>query len=97
MTAITPSDLLAILGAVALAVLFGAVRRSRKEFGRDFALALVVPAVTLAYALDGHIGRGEGATLLMLLPNRADVIPRGRGLLLALYGGFIWATLAAGH
>ena len=49
-----------------LALLFGAMRTSRKDFGRDFALALVAPIVTLAFALDGRIGRGEGATLLML-------------------------------
>ncbi|MGA8392595.1 MAG: sodium:calcium antiporter, partial [Burkholderiaceae bacterium] len=59
-----------------LALLFGAVRTARKEFGRDFALALMVPAVTLAFALDGHIGRGEGATLLMLFAVWLGVILR---------------------
>lgn len=49
-----------------LALLFGAIRSSREEFGRDFLFALLVPAVTLVFALDGHIGRGEGAALLML-------------------------------
>lgn len=53
---------------------------------------IVVPwtevAVTLACGL---------AALLLLLPNRAGVITRGRGvLLLALYGGFVVASLGAG-
>ncbi|MDP1605421.1 MAG: sodium:calcium antiporter [Rhodocyclaceae bacterium] len=49
-----------------LALLFGAIRFTRKEFGRDFVLALAVPLLTLVFALDGRIGRGEGATLLVL-------------------------------
>lgn len=49
-----------------LALLFGAIRTSREEFGRDFALSLAVPVLTLFFALDGHIGRGEGAALLAL-------------------------------
>lgn len=47
-----------------LALLFGAIRGAREDFGRDFALALGVPALTLILAFDGHIGRGEGALLL---------------------------------
>lgn len=32
--------------------------------------------------------------LLLLLPNRAGLITRGRGfILLTLYAGFVWATL----
>jgi len=49
-----------------LALLYGGVQTSRQEFGRDFALALAVPIVTLFFALDGRIGRGEGAALLVL-------------------------------
>ena len=49
-----------------LALLFGAIRVSRKESSRDFALALAVPVLTLFFALDGRITRGEGATLLTL-------------------------------
>jgi cation:H+ antiporter len=51
------------------------------------------PAAEIAVTLACGVG-----ALLFLLPNRASLIPRGRGLLLlALYGVFIWATLAAGH
>jgi hypothetical protein len=36
--------------------------------------------------------------LLLLIPDRSQLIPRWRGpLLLLLYGGFVWATLAAIH
>lgn len=49
-----------------LALLFGAVRSARADFGRDFLLALAVPLLTLALALDGRIGRAEGALLLAL-------------------------------
>ncbi|MDP2882664.1 MAG: sodium:calcium antiporter [Azonexus sp.] len=49
-----------------LALLFGAIRSARKDFGRDFLLALTVPLLTLAFALDGRIGRGEGALLIAL-------------------------------
>lgn len=38
------------------------------------------------------------AALLRLPPNRSDVIPRQRCLLLfSIYGIFIWAALAAGR
>jgi len=47
-------------------LLFGAIRSPRTEFGRDFALALAVPILTLAFALDGRIERGEGAMLLLV-------------------------------
>ncbi|MEW5754801.1 MAG: sodium:calcium antiporter [Pseudomonadota bacterium] len=51
------------------------------------------PPAEIAIAL----GFGIAAVLLMI-PNRAGCIPRGRGvLLLAAYGGFVLATLAAGH
>ncbi|MDP2794005.1 MAG: hypothetical protein Q8O25_08020 [Sulfurisoma sp.] len=73
------NDLMAMLAAVALAGI--GVASSIHPIS-------VPPAeviVTLACGL---------AALLLLLPNRAGLIPRGRGLwLLALYGGFIWATL----
>lgn len=37
------------------------------------------------------------AALLLLLPNRAGLVARGRGvLLLALYGAFVWTSLGAG-
>lgn len=47
-----------------LALLFGPIRTSRDEFGRDFLLALAIPLLTLAFALDGRIGRSEGGLLL---------------------------------
>lgn len=51
------------------------------------------PPAEIAIAL----GFGVTAVLLMI-PNRAGHIPYGRGaLLLAAYGGFVLATLAAGH
>lgn len=49
-----------------LALLFGAIRSPRKEFHHDFALALAVPFLTLVFALDGRIARGEGAILLLV-------------------------------
>jgi len=49
-----------------LALLFGAIRFTRKEFGHNYVLALAVPVLTLVFALDGQIGRGAGATLLVL-------------------------------
>lgn len=66
--------------------------------------------LTFFLALDGRIARGEAvllllvflgwlawtlrSALLLLLPNRAGLIVRGRGFMfLTLYAGFVWATL----
>lgn len=49
-----------------LALLFGAIRVTRNEFRRDFILALTIPLLTFVFALDGRIGRVEGAMLLVL-------------------------------
>jgi cation:H+ antiporter len=49
-----------------LALLFGPVRSSRDDFGRDFLFALAVPVLTAVLALDGRLSRVEGAALLAL-------------------------------
>lgn len=47
-----------------LALLFGPIRASRQEFGRDYYLALAVPVLTLFFVLDGHVARWEALLLL---------------------------------
>lgn len=47
-----------------IALLFGAMNISRKEFGRQYVLALLVPAASLLLVADGHLVRWEGALLL---------------------------------
>lgn len=47
-----------------LALLFGPIRAERGSLGRNFALALAVPLLTLWLALDGVISRAEGGLLL---------------------------------
>lgn len=49
-----------------LALLFGPIRVERRELGRDFALALGVPLLTLWFVRDGAVSRGEGGVLLLL-------------------------------
>ncbi|MCF8176262.1 MAG: sodium:calcium antiporter [Burkholderiaceae bacterium] len=49
-----------------LALLLGPIRIERRELGRDFALALVLPLLTLWFTMDGVISRGEGAFLLLV-------------------------------
>ncbi len=49
-----------------LALLFGAVRTSREAFEHDFYFALVVPALTFVFLLDGRIARGEASALLAI-------------------------------
>jgi len=49
-----------------LALLYGGVQTSRQDFGRDFYLALAVPALTLVLILDGRIDRPEALLLLAL-------------------------------
>lgn len=60
------SNVINIAMIFGLALLFGAIGFTRKDFGRDFVLALAVPLLTLVFALDGQIGRGEGALLVVL-------------------------------
>ena len=47
-----------------LALLYGAVQTTRQDFGRDYYLALAVPALTFVLVFDGRI---EGAEALLLL------------------------------
>lgn len=49
-----------------LALLIGPIRATRKEFGREFALALLTPLLTLWLAADGLLSRDEGAFLLVI-------------------------------
>ncbi|MBK7765358.1 MAG: sodium:calcium antiporter [Sulfuritalea sp.] len=49
-----------------LALLFGAVQTSRQDFGRDYYLALAVPALTFFLALDRRIAYGEALLLLAI-------------------------------
>ncbi len=47
-----------------LALLYGSVQTTRQDFGRDYYLALAVPALTLVFVLDGKIERFEALLLL---------------------------------
>ncbi len=49
-----------------LALLFGPIRAQRKELGRDFALVLIVPLLTLWLASDGTLSRLDGIFLLLI-------------------------------
>lgn len=49
-----------------LALLFWPIRVERRELGRDFALALGVPLLTLWFVRDGLVSRGEGVVLLLI-------------------------------
>ncbi|MBK7422599.1 MAG: sodium:calcium antiporter [Propionivibrio sp.] len=49
-----------------LALLFGAVKTTRTDFGRDFYMALAVPVLSFFLALDGRIARSEALLLLTI-------------------------------
>ena len=49
-----------------LALLFGAVRTTRQDFGHDFTFALAVPVLTFVLVLDGRIERAEALLLLVV-------------------------------
>jgi len=49
-----------------IALLFGPIRSTRDDFGRDFILALLVPCMTLFFVLDGRIEQSEGGLLLLV-------------------------------
>lgn len=49
-----------------LALLFGPIRAERRELGRDFGLALIVPLLTLWLAADGALTRLDGVLLLLV-------------------------------
>ncbi len=60
------SNVVNIALILGLALLFGPIRAQRKELGRDFALALSVPLLTLWLASDGTLSRLDGVFLLLL-------------------------------
>ncbi len=49
-----------------LALLFGPIRATREEFGRNFILILLAPLLTFFFLLDGRIERSEGMLLLLV-------------------------------
>lgn len=49
-----------------LALLYGTVQTMREEFGRDYYLALAVPALTFVLVFDGRIERTEALLLLAI-------------------------------
>lgn len=59
-----------------LALLFGALVVRSDELRRDFALALIVPILTLALALDGTLSRADGALLLALFVLWSTLVVR---------------------
>jgi cation:H+ antiporter len=86
-----------------LALLFGPIRSSREEFGRDYLLALAVPLVTALMVLDGGIARWEGLVLLAMFAGwlgwvlHATLRRRDAGLLPTTAPGLgLWATLGLG-
>ncbi len=60
------SNVVNIALILGLALLLGPIRVERRRLSRDYILALVVPLLTLGFALDGRISRGDGAVLLIL-------------------------------
>lgn len=59
-----------------LALLIGPVHVERKELGRDYALALGIPLLTLWFAADGIVVRSEGALLLLIFTLWMTLIVR---------------------
>lgn len=49
-----------------LALMFGPIKAERRELGRDFGLALIVPFLTFWLAVNGEISRFEGGLLLLI-------------------------------
>lgn len=96
-----------------IALLFGPIRVARAELGRDFALALAVPLLTLWLVADDAVTRLEGAVLLAIFAAwmvavvraaragraAADVAPESvRPLAVLLYVvGGLGALVAAGR
>ncbi len=73
------SNVVNIALVLGLALLFGPIRVERKELGRDFMLALLVPIATLLLAFDGVIRRWEGILLLLVFAGwMACVIRAGK-------------------
>lgn len=59
-----------------IALLFGPIRVERAELGRDFALALAVPLLTLWLVADGAVTRLEGGLLLGVFAAWMAVVVR---------------------
>jgi cation:H+ antiporter len=59
-----------------LALLFGTLAARSDELRRDFVLALIVPILTLALALDGTLSRADGALLLALFVAWSTLVVR---------------------
>ncbi len=83
-----------------LALLLGPIRIERRELGRDFALALVLPLLTLWFATDGVISRGEGAFLLLVFCVWMGALIRAglgsRAIATAASGASPWTFLLLG-
>lgn len=83
-----------------LALLFGPIRAERSELGRDFALALAAPLLTLWFASDGIFSRSEGALLLLIFAIWAGTAVRAglawRGTEPAVASVRPWLALALG-
>lgn len=62
-----------------IALLFGPIRIARAELGRDFALALAVPLLTLGLVADDSITRAEGGLLLLVFALWMGVVVRAAG------------------
>lgn len=81
-----------------LALLFGPIHVRRAEFGRDHALALAAPLMTLWLARDGMVSRAEGAVLLLAFALWLAALIRAglaaRGAAEAFPHGHPWRALA---
>jgi cation:H+ antiporter len=59
-----------------LALLFGGLATHMSEIRRDWVLALIVPFLTLALALDGSLSRADGALLLAVFALWSALVVR---------------------
>lgn len=59
-----------------VALLFGPIRPERRELGRDFGLALMVPLLTLWMAADGTLSRLDGGLLLLVFAGWMAIVIR---------------------
>lgn len=83
-----------------VALLFGPVQVAPRELGRDFALALAVPGLTLWLARDGLLTRTEGIVLLLVFAGWLVCLLRAalaaRGAQVADPDGQPWRSLLFG-
>lgn len=59
-----------------LALMFGPIHIARQELGRDFALALTTPLITLWFAANGTLSSNEGGALLVIFALWAIIVLR---------------------